>query len=483
MKNSILFCLSILFSSLAFAQWTQLGTGLDVNSLEDGHSVSMDASGTIVAGANRFTNEVMVFQLNNGVWSQRGETITKSSMDIDEFGESLKMNSDGSIIAVGDHLAGTGDNESGTIFVYEWNGSNYIPKGSRLDGVAAEDELSKSVIGMSSDGLTIVAGARHHNAVGSNSGHVLVFQWDNDLGDWVQKGNPMNGTATNEAAGEFVSMSADGNTVSYSDLTSDAGFVYIYEWNATSEDWEQKGSTIVGDPGDVWTGASTSLSADGNTIAYGAPRYETYTGLVKVYEFNGTDWVQKGQTYFGEFEESWFGRNLELSADASHLVVNAWSYDLNADGEEALNTGMTVVLEYNGTSWEQKGELLYGTDVGARMGEKGVRISSDNSTIAFLDEIDGFNSPRVYTFLEPIGINKAEEDLVQVYPNPVSDLFFIELNENAELFLRTLDGKLILKRSLFAGKNKLEVAQLPAGIYQVQVVGVTQNFIQTLVKE
>ena len=94
-------------------------------------------------------------------------------------------------------------------------------------------------------------------------------------------------------------------------------------------------------------GAAVALSADGNTLAVGAPDEESnatgtngdqsdnsylFAGAVYVFRFDGTAWSQ--QTYVkasntDEFDQ--FGR-VALSADGSTLAVGAFGEASNATG-------------------------------------------------------------------------------------------------------------------------------------------------------
>ena len=52
-------------------------------------------------------------------------------------------------------------------------------------------------------------------------------------------------------------------------MVLNAGHVRIYEWNGSS--WTQRGQDIDGEAAGDYSGNSVSLSSDGNTVAIGAP--------------------------------------------------------------------------------------------------------------------------------------------------------------------------------------------------------------------
>lgn len=72
----------------------------------------------------------------------------------------------------------------------------------------------------------------------------------------------------------------------------------------------------------------------------------------------------------------------------------------------------------------------------------------------------------------PTGI-KEEDNLgqIEVYPNPVSDVLTIELEEqeNATLTIVTIDGKEVLSHNLTKGRNTIITETLPTGMYMYTV--------------
>ena len=69
-----------------------------------------------------------------------------------------------------------------------------------------------------------------------------------------------------------------------------------------------------------------AMTPDGFVIATGAPKHSSVNGevgMVKVHEWTGTDWVQRGQDIVGDVEWNLFGDAVALSSDGSILAVGA----------------------------------------------------------------------------------------------------------------------------------------------------------------
>jgi len=94
-------------------------------------------------------------------------------------------------------------------------------------------------------------------------------------------------------------MNSDGNiiaigAVSNSDGGSGSGHVRVYEWNGA--DWLQKGADIDGTAAYSESGNAIDLSSDGNILIVGASKQdeaESNAGQVRVHEWDGVDWTQK----------------------------------------------------------------------------------------------------------------------------------------------------------------------------------------------
>ena len=140
---------------------------------------------------------------------------------------------------------------------------------------------------------------------GTSAGHVRIYNFNGS--SWIQLGNDIDGEAADDRSGYSVSLSSDGNTVAIGAYCndgngSDAGHVRIYNFNGSS--WIQLGNDIDGEAaGDDRSGYSVSLSSDGNTVAIGAYRNDgngSDAGHVRIYNFNGSSWIQLGNDIDGE---------------------------------------------------------------------------------------------------------------------------------------------------------------------------------------
>lgn len=82
-----------------------------------------------------------------------------------------------------------------------------------------------------------------------------------------------------------------------------------------------KGQQLDGNDINNNFGYNLSLSSNGLILAVGAYRYDSNKGQVKVYEWDGTNWIQKGQPLDGDVNGSYFGSCVSLSSNGLILAV------------------------------------------------------------------------------------------------------------------------------------------------------------------
>jgi type IX secretion system substrate protein len=247
--------------------------------------------------------------------------------------------------------------------------------GSDIDGVEAL-EASGSSLDISASGDRIVIGARHNDEAGDGTGQVRVYDWNGV--DWEKTGESINGESAGESFGVAVSMSADGNRIAVgaSSYGPFIGQVRLFDWDGS--DWTQVGESISGEDNFDSSGESVSLSADGSTVAIGAPFNSdvgSVSGQVCVYSWSGTNWVKRGDDIEGLLEGDLTGWSVTLSADGSRLAVGE-----PANGVLMNATGRVRIFNWDGSSWVSAG-LLSGINPQDKFGES-ISFSDDGNRVA-----------------------------------------------------------------------------------------------------
>jgi hypothetical protein len=128
------------------------------------------------------SGHVRVYEWDGSSWDQMGDDIDGEAAG-DFSGYFVSLSSDGTVLAIGainnDGVNGT---DSGHVRVYEWNIDASPPawqqKGADIDGEAAGDQFGDSV-SLSSDGTVLAIGAPYNDVNGDDSGHVRVYEFTN----------------------------------------------------------------------------------------------------------------------------------------------------------------------------------------------------------------------------------------------------------------------------------------------------------------
>ncbi len=218
---------------------TSLSLSVDGNTLAVGSS-SEDSSASGIDGNQADESAidagaVYVFSRNATVWSQQAYVKSFDADANDQFGIRLALSGSGDTLVVGavyedSASAGIGGDpsddsvsNSGAAYVYSRSGSVWSPQTYVKASNSDKNDGFGYNLAISSDGLTMVVGARWEastaSGVGSNefdnaafgTGSAYVFTWD---GAWSQQAyvkapNPN----ANDFFGDWVAVSGDGSTV------------------------------------------------------------------------------------------------------------------------------------------------------------------------------------------------------------------------------------------------------------------------------
>ena len=252
--------------------------------------------------------------------------------------------------------------------------------GSDINGEAAGDSSGISVA-LSADGSIVAIGASGNSDNGNYAGHVRVYNLSSVQGitiadsPWAQLGSDINGDPVGGGFGYRLDISSDGTIVAIAASYNPLGYVGVYQYDPTSADWTKIGSNIVGEDIDGF-GQSVAISSDGTRVVIGAPFNNDFTGAVRVYEYDGIDWIQLGSDIDGEAAGDLFGRSVAISSDNPpdlFVAIGATGNDDNGN-----NAGHARVYQYDPTSadWIQLGSDIDGEAAGDLSGLS-ISLSAD----------------------------------------------------------------------------------------------------------
>jgi len=336
--------------------WRQRGSDIQGETAADGSgtSVVMSDDGTVVgigepyseAGYtdqfDRFFGQVRIFEWKEGeeMWIQRGQAI--KGIDACDFASEaggLAMDASGSTVIIGassHDINGLDGRFQGHARVFDWDGTDWNQRGSDMIGEAPGDNFGHAVA-LNSSGNTVAVGAIFNDVdsedggLGCNicRGSVRIFDWNTDIMKWLQRGNDVDGEQDFDLSGSSVALNGVGDVVVIGSPQSFApngrrGAVTVYEWNGS--DWQKRGDKIEGEADGDRSGSAVDMSVSGDMIAIGSYLNQGSSDLeghVRVYDWDGNNWLKRGDDIDGENAYDYSGYALAVSADGNTLASGA----------------------------------------------------------------------------------------------------------------------------------------------------------------
>jgi hypothetical protein len=171
----------------ATESWKLLGEGetawiVDPSNQDDSatDNLALSYNGSVLAIGDATRDEVMVYRYQNETWMQMGQTITGG----DQFGHAVAISYDGTIVAVGAATANAqGNLFTGQVQVHRWENGLWVRLGPSINGVTIGDNFGFS-ISLSADGSVLVVGASG-NGLTPGEGHLFVY--DDTRSKWIEE--------------------------------------------------------------------------------------------------------------------------------------------------------------------------------------------------------------------------------------------------------------------------------------------------------
>ena len=334
--------------------------------------------------------------------------------------------------------------------------------------------------------------------------------------------NPIliNNTIANNSAdyggGIYTSCSIDSvkiyNTIIYGNKTSDDG-AQVYMKNVdVDQRVEFYNCNIEGDTTDMYIedGEKVDIVWINNidTLSYFA---DATDGAGAEYDTNPEDWMLLGTSpnidagdatdltfwlpntdYFGNkrtiagtidigAHEYAYVRTISISADAVLITENEGTLQLGATvtPDDAMDVAVVwSVIDGTATATINQDGLLTATGALGGNGTVTVRATANDGSGIF-DEIE-ITISNQYTGIEDL--NAAKFNL---YPNPASDIIYLEFAQQDDFLLRVFDitGKVVLSNDLYEEKTRIDISGLNDGLYFITVSTQSETFSSRFIKK
>ncbi|MDB4142927.1 hypothetical protein N9733_05635, partial [Akkermansiaceae bacterium] len=281
----------------------------------------------------------------------------------DSAGDSVSLSADGRRVAFGARANNSNGKGAGAARVFELSGQTWVQVGQTIlgqEGVILGqqqgDEAGRKVL-LSSDGTRVAVISPGHGDGFVRFGQVRVFELS--AGEWVQVGEDINGNEPYGGFGDAISMNHDGSLVAIgadgdNPNGPQSGRVRIFAFNGA--DWVQLGQDLNGQAANDLFGDSVFMNPNGNRVAVGAPG----GGYVEIFELSGDSWNQIGQRITeeaGEADGVGFGAEVAMSNNGNRVAIGAPIW-----GNEG-GVAFVQLYELVGNSWVKIGPQIENASV------------------------------------------------------------------------------------------------------------------------
>ncbi len=194
-----------------------------------GGSVAVSGDVVIVGADNHThlgvrTGSAYVYRYDGSTWLET-ELVPSDGADVDSFGFSVAI--DGDVVIVGARLNDDDGAQSGSAYVFRYDGSDWVEETNlHASDAAANDQFGWSV---AVDGNAAIVGAWLADEAGNNSGAAYLFRYDGSM--WVETKVSASDIAADDQYGFSVAVRGDLAILGArldDDDGQDAGAAYVF---------------------------------------------------------------------------------------------------------------------------------------------------------------------------------------------------------------------------------------------------------------
>jgi len=255
----------------------------------------------------------------------------------DLFGSSVAI--DGDRLVVGSHGDDTAGVSAGKVYVYDWNGIAYV----EVTTITASDAQAYGRFGKSVavSGDRLMVGVDGPDTAGVDTGSVYVYDWNGIAYVEVAQLLASDAQAT-DRFGSSVAIDGTGTRlVVGADGDYNVGKVYVYDWNGATSAYDEVAQLTASDA-QAYDLFGSSVAIDGTRLMVGAQLEDTAglnAGKVYVYDWNGSAYIEVAQLTASDAQaDDNFGSSVALSG--SRFVVGALR-----EGTAAVTAGKVGIFD------------------------------------------------------------------------------------------------------------------------------------------
>ena len=278
-----------------------------------------------------------IFKRDGTSWVQQQKLLASDGAAHDRFGCSVSISADFAI--VGAYLDDDSGDWSGSAYIFKRDGMSWVEQQKLTASDGAADDYFGSSVSICGD-LAIV-GAYLDDDNGSESGSAYIFRWDGTSWGEQQKLLASDGAAVDDF-GYSVSISGDYaivGAVGDDDNGFNSGSAYIFNWDGIG--WSQQAKLVTADgAAEDCFGRSVSISGDYAIVgAIADDDNGDSSGSAYIFKRDGESWSQQQKLLAADgAADDHFGYSVSISADFA--IVGA-----DGDDDNGSFSGSAYIFE------------------------------------------------------------------------------------------------------------------------------------------
>ncbi len=324
-----------------------------------------------------------IFEMDDGVWSQKAKLTASDASENDEFGQSVSLHQDRALV---------GAQNADAAYIFEKQGNNWTEKAKLT---ALDDSPLIDNFGMST---SLVGDRALIGAIGNGQSErsAYIFEWRD--GAWIQTAKlTASDGMSDDAFGISVSLSGNRAIVGASsddDKGTISGSAYIFELQG--DDWIEVAKLTASD-GEAFNefGRAVSLSGDRALIgsAINDAKGES-SGAAYLFELQSNTWNQIAKlTASDGSAEDRFSFAVSLLGDRALIGAIA-------DDDNGQSSGSAYVFERVNGEWIETEKILASDGAGHDSFGNAVSLSTGKAIIgAFGNDDNGDYSGSAYVYV------------------------------------------------------------------------------------
>ncbi len=360
---------------------------------KDYYGISTDLDGSrIVIGAYENNSSgvnsgaAYIYEYNGMDWAET-KIVGSDTTDDDNYGVSVAM--DGNFVVVGSPRDNNIDLDVGSIYVYEYNGTDWVET-----KIVPSDAEQDDFFGFNIDinGTSIVASSNSGRE--SSSGPASIYIYEYDGMNW----NETKLQASDHFDGNHFgsSVSIHGNRVLVgapraNGLVNGCGATYLYE--KIGNFWKET-KIIASDGDDTQDDFGVSVCVHQDKFVVGSNKdnvYDTHSGSVYLFEWTGNSWDETKLIPPTGRSSDLFGD--EVSINENFILVSAPGYN-----DISQKFGAVYLFENRDNSWMSTRFLMPETILAQRYGSSLALNDSLFIVGASQDDVNGINSGSAFLY-------------------------------------------------------------------------------------